>query len=148
MEEQDGISVRSMKPEDCEALFALWEEAGLHFKPQGRDRKEKITAEMKGPQACFLVAEDNGSLIGSVLATHDGRKGWVNRLAVSPRFRRRGVGERLLREAEQFFEKEGIEIVACLIEEWNEPSLLLFRKSGFRLHKDIFYLSKRKSETT
>lgn len=148
MEELDGISIRKMRPEDCEALFDLWDETGLHFKPLGRDRKERIIIEMEGPQACFLVAEDKGSIIGSVLATHDGRKGWINRLAVSPRYRRKGVGERLIREAEEYFSMEDIEIAACLIEQENEPSLSLFRKAGFRLHRDIFYLSKRKSETT
>jgi ribosomal protein S18 acetylase RimI-like enzyme len=148
MENPDDVKIRKMKPEDCERLFDLWDETGLHFKPHGRDRKEKIAAEMKGPQACFLVAEDRGTLIGSILATHDGRKGWINRLAVAPRYRRKGVGERLIKEAEKYFDGEGIEIVACLIEEENEPSLSLFRKAGFHLHRDIFYLSKRKSEST
>jgi|GEM_PF-5809037 len=31
MEELDGISIRKMRPEDCEALFDLWDETGLHF---------------------------------------------------------------------------------------------------------------------
>jgi len=38
-------------------------------------------------------------LVGSVLASHDERKGWLNRLAVAPNHRRRGPARRLIAAA-------------------------------------------------
>jgi GNAT superfamily N-acetyltransferase len=91
----------------------------------------------------YLVAEVDGKLVGTVLGSHDGRKGWINRLAVSPAHRRRGIGGRLVAEVESRFAALGIEIFACLIEGWNEDSLATFQRLGYKPFPDIKYLTKR-----
>jgi len=50
--------------------------------------------------AALIVAEDDGRLAGSVIAGWDGWRGSVYRLVVAPAHRRRGLGRRLLAEAE------------------------------------------------
>lgn len=139
------ITIRELKIEDYNALTALWEKAGLSYRPHGRDRREHIARELAGGCSIFLVAEEDGRLIGSVLGTHDGRKGWINRLAVHPDYRRRGIGRRLVREVEQRLEEMGIDIVAVLIEDWNTVSRTVFGKLGYYRHEDIHYYSKRKN---
>jgi len=140
-----NVAVRKFRMKDYDALIALWDDSRLSYKPQGRDRRDKIEREIKGPNAIFLVAEIDGQLIGSIFATHDGRKGWVNRLAVSPAFRRRGIATRLVEEAESRLFNLEIEIVACLIEDWNVSSAQFFERLGYRRAEDITYLSKRKN---
>lgn len=81
-----------------------------------------------------------------VMVSHDGRKGWINRLAVDPAYRRQGLGARLIAAAEKELHGQGVEVVAALIEAQNEPTLNLFQKEGYLLAKDIFYLSKWSSE--
>jgi ribosomal protein S18 acetylase RimI-like enzyme len=139
------ITLRPLQIQDYESLVALWEKAGLPFKPRGRDRRENIARELHAPTAIFLVAESDGRLVGSILGTHDGRKGWINRLAVDPAYRRQGIGRRLVEAVEQRLEQLGIEIVACLIEDWNKDSLAAFQAMGYVKHDDIYYFSKRKS---
>ena len=73
----------------------LWQEGGLPYRPDGRDRRERIARELAGPCSIFLAAEEDGRLVGAVLGTQDGRKGWINRLVVAPSRRRKGVGEAL-----------------------------------------------------
>jgi ribosomal protein S18 acetylase RimI-like enzyme len=63
-----------------------------------------------------LVAESNGKIVGTVLGTHDGRKGWINRQAVDHVFRRKNIAKKLVSEAEKWFEESGLEIFACVIE--------------------------------
>jgi len=70
------VVIREFCIEDYHALMAIWDESRLPYKPQGRDRRDRIEDEIKRPNAIFLVAEADGRLVGSVLATHDGRKGW------------------------------------------------------------------------
>ncbi|MCK4411865.1 GNAT family N-acetyltransferase, partial [Candidatus Bipolaricaulota bacterium] len=72
--------IRQLAVEDYDALVALWEEAGLSYRPNGRDCREKIAHEIAGITAIFLVAESKERIIGAILGTHDGRKGWINRL--------------------------------------------------------------------
>jgi len=86
----------------------------------------------------------DGKLVGVVLATHDGRKGWINRLAVLPDFRRSGAGAKLVEAAERSLYGIGLTVVAALIEHQNEASLGLFKSKGYHVH-DVYYVSKRET---
>jgi ribosomal protein S18 acetylase RimI-like enzyme len=57
--------------------------------------------------------------------------GYVYYVAVSPRFRRRGVGGRLLDEAVAYFVEAGMSDVYASIEEDNAESEALFASRGF-----------------
>jgi ribosomal protein S18 acetylase RimI-like enzyme len=138
-----GFSIRQFRMADYDSLIKLWANAGLPHKPKGRDTREHISREIKHPNAVFLVAEKEGCLIGSAFGTHDGRKGWINRVAVLPAHRRQGIAADLVKEIEKHITGMGIGIIACLVEEWNRDSLRFFQKMGYVCHKDIFYLTKR-----
>lgn len=144
--DENGMTIRKLRIEDYDDLVRLWQDAKLPYKPNGRDKKENIQHELLGNTSVFLVAEIKGKLIGSIFGTHDGRKGWINRLAVTPFYRRQGIAARLVQEVETRLFDRGIEIIACLIEDWNESSMVSFQKMGYKRHDDIKYLSKRKHE--
>ncbi len=141
-----GIAIREFRTADYDRVMALWAEGGLPLKPQGRDSRENITRQVERPNIRFLVAEDaeRGTVVGTVLATHDGRKGWINRLAVDASLRRQGVGARLVEAAERWLGSEGMEILACLIEDDNAVSMAVFEKLGYTKHAEIIYFAKRK----
>lgn len=130
--------------EDYDALMELWTEAKLLYKPKGRDRRDNIERELQQPSAVFLVAEKDGKLVGSIFGTHDGRRGWINRLAVSPSYRQQGIAAQLIKEVEMRLDAIGIEIIACLVEDWNTVSMKVFQRLGYTRHSDIVYFSKRK----
>ena len=142
------MEIRELRPEDYGGLIALWEEAGLPCRPYGRDGRDRIAREIEGNCSIFLAIEEKGMLIGAVLGTHDGRKGWINRLAVLPEQRGRGIGRALINEVEGRLLEQGIEIVTCLIEDWNESSMAFFERLGYLPHRDIVYYSKRRSPDT
>ena len=131
--------------EDYNALITLWNDAQLLHKSKGRDRLAKIEYELKQGNAIFLIAEINGKLVGSVLGTHDGRKGWINRLVTTPEFQKQGIARKLVNEVETRFSELGIEITACLIENWNKKSMQIFEKLGYEKQSDITYFTKRKN---
>ncbi|MCX6582475.1 MAG: GNAT family N-acetyltransferase [Candidatus Aminicenantes bacterium] len=141
---EENVAIRKFRADDYDAVMALWKASGLPFKPNGRDSREKILKEITQGIASFLVAIKGDTIIGTVLATHDGRKGWINRLAVATEFRGLGIAQRLLEEAEKTLYDRGIEIIACLIEDYNQTSMSFFQKSGYIKHTDIFYFTKRR----
>ncbi|MCU0288910.1 MAG: GNAT family N-acetyltransferase [Acidobacteria bacterium] len=141
---EEKIEVRLFQSSDYDAVLALWKECDLPYKPNGRDKRGKILKEITQETATFLTAIEKGKVIGTVLATHDGRKGWINRLAVAPEFRGLGVAQRLLEEAEKSLHDRGLEIIACLIEDYNQVSMAFFQKAGYKKHNDIIYFSKRR----
>lgn len=142
---KNWFKIRRFRISDYGALIKLWDSAKLPYKPKGRDSREQIQRQIKKSYTLSLVAELDGKIIGSVFGTHDGRKGWINRLAVAPAYRQKGIGRRLVDELEVRFHKLGIGIIASLIEDWNKTSLIAFQKLGYKKHKDITYFSKRKT---
>lgn len=139
------ITVRDFVIEDYPAVQRLWTGAGLQFRPLGRDRPDRVAAEVAKETAVFLVAEAGGELAGVVFGTHDGRRGWINRLAVAPAFRRHGIARRLVREVETRLEALGLEITSALVESDNQASLRFFVAMGYVHGSDIEYFSKRRS---
>lgn len=142
----DGVTIRKCRVDDYDRVMELWSEGGLPLKPQGRDSRGNIARQIEMPNVLFLVAEEEegGRVVGTVLATHDGRKGWINRLAVDAALRKRGIGARLVHEAERWLEEAGMEILACLIEDDNAVSMAVFERLGYKKHAEIIYFAKRK----
>ncbi|MEN6369545.1 MAG: GNAT family N-acetyltransferase [Thermotogota bacterium] len=137
------MRIRDFRIEDYDAVIALWTEAGLPFRPGGRDRRESIAREVEDNRSLFLVAEEEKRIVGVVFGTHDGRKGWINRLAVAPDCRRQGIARALVEEVEARLHRLGIVIVACLIEQENEISQVAFAELGYKRQPDIIYHAKR-----
>ncbi|MCD6136393.1 GNAT family N-acetyltransferase, partial [Candidatus Bipolaricaulota bacterium] len=94
------ISLRPLTIDDYDGLRDLWQEAGLPYRPNGRDTRENISSQIEGECSIYLAAEENGQLVGAILGTHDGRKGWLNRMAVAPDHRKRGIAAMLVRAVE------------------------------------------------
>ena len=139
------IQIRKLVPSDYDDIIALWKRAGLSHRPLGRDSRGAISAQMDQSPELFLGAYDGDSLIGVVIGSDDGRKGWINRLAVDPSYRRQGVATRLVAEIEENLRSRGRKIICTLVEDWNESSIDFFKECGYIRHDDISYLSKRES---
>lgn len=138
-----GLEIRELRLRDYEELLALWARAGLSYRPRGRDSRAAIAEQLERDPQLFLGAFDGGRLVGAVVGSDDGRKGWINRLAVDPDHRRQGVARELIAEAERRLRARGRRIIAVLIEDWNDASLKLFQECGYILDRSILYLSKR-----
>ncbi|MFP3985149.1 MAG: GNAT family N-acetyltransferase [Candidatus Bathyarchaeia archaeon] len=141
------VEIRTLTIEDYDAIIELWKRAGLPFKPKGRDSKEMMEKQIETFPEFFVGAFCKSKLVGIVIGSLDGRmKGWVNRLAVDPECRHRGVAQQLVSTIEKILESHGASIFCALIESSNEESIRLFRKFGYINHQEIFYFSKRRSE--
>ncbi|MFQ6008703.1 MAG: GNAT family N-acetyltransferase [Candidatus Zixiibacteriota bacterium] len=138
--------IRRLTIDDYNDLIRVWADAGLTYRPFGRDRKDRIEKQMKRSDTAFIGLFEDGQLVATGLATFDGRKGWINRVAVDPDHRRRGLAGEIIRACETFLEDLGAEIIGGLIEDNNLPSMALFQKHGYLYHEDVLYFSKRKSE--
>ena len=138
--------IRKLTIGDYDDVIKLWESSSLPFKPEGRDSRQETTRQMKQNPQLFLGAFEGRTLVGTVVGSYDGRKGWINRLAVDPEHRGRGVAQLLIARIEMALKKKGARIICALVEESNLKSISLFEKVGYKTHRDILYLSKRESE--
>lgn len=130
--------------EQYEDVLRLWELSGLPTRIKGRDRPEAVKNQLMQSNVFFLGDIIDNEIRGVVLVTHDGRKGWINRLAVHPAYQHHGIAKKLIQAAErELFSRFGIEIYCALILEDNEVSLSLFEGEGYTSWPQIRYYSKR-----
>lgn len=128
---------------DYDRILALWARAGLSVRPAGRDAPTAFARQVANGQQRVIGLRAGNELVAVAVLTHDGRKGWINRLAVDPTHRRQGLASRLIAEAERWFTQDvGLEIWAALIEGDNHDSQALFAALGFQRH-DVVYVSRR-----
>jgi N-acetylglutamate synthase len=140
------LQIRRLTAADYDEIVNLWSISNLPYKPKGRDSREAIAAEMKFSPDFFLGAFDEERLVGVAVVSCDSRKGWINRLAVHPDCRRRGIAVDLIDECENVIRKRGLKLFCALIEESNMSSIRLFKKLGYVEHRDIIYFCKRESD--
>ncbi|MGC9345933.1 MAG: GNAT family N-acetyltransferase, partial [Candidatus Bathyarchaeales archaeon] len=136
-QERVYMEIRKLTINDYEEMVRLWSRAKLPFKPKGRDSKTATAVQMKANPEFFLGAFENNRLVGTVIISCDLRKGWINRLAVDPDYRYRGIAKVLIAESEKILRKYGIRIFCALIEDYNAISKKLFKECGYIEHRDI-----------
>jgi ribosomal protein S18 acetylase RimI-like enzyme len=142
------IRFRTLTIEDYDSITRLWSRAQLPFKPKGRDSRKAMQEQMQCDPEFFLGAFDGEQLVGVVVGSHDGRKkGWINRLAVHPLYRRRGIAQKMVVRMENILKEHGAQIFCSLIEEPNQQSIKFFKKIGYETpNLRILYMTKRESE--
>jgi ribosomal protein S18 acetylase RimI-like enzyme len=137
------MAIHELSLKDYKRIVDTWNQAGMHAKLKGRDRPDSLRKQLASGTVFILGDVKGGLLRGVIVVSNDGRKGWMNRLAVLPRFRDQGIATGLIKEAENRLRKMGIEIFAAHIEEENKPSHQLFEKLGYVPATDIIYFVKR-----
>ena len=102
-------------PDDYPAVLDLWQRAGpgIHVGPS--DTPEEIARKGERDPDLFLVAEEHGRMVGSVIGGFDGRRGMVYHLAVEAAERGRGLGRRLMQEVEDRLRAKGCYKVYLLV---------------------------------
>ncbi len=98
------ITYTLLTPERVEEVISFWKQVqGVHLHENGEDTKEGIEAYLNRNPDCSYLAVDNGNIVGALLAGHDGRRGFINHLAVAEEYRKQGIGTHLLYLAQEAF---------------------------------------------
>ena len=69
----------------------------------------------EGPSSTVLALVDDADLLGTVMVGHDGHRGWVYYLAVSPDCRGQGLGRQLVAAAESWCRDRGVPRVQLMV---------------------------------
>ncbi len=117
-------------PDDYEAVYRLWSNAGPGIQLRKSDEPEEIEKKLKRDPDLFLVAEAEGRIIGAVLGGFDGRRGIMYHLAVAPEYRGRGVGDALMRALEARWRAKGCLRYYLLVTPDNEEAICFYEKRG------------------
>lgn len=131
--------IRLMRAGDYEQALALWESSsGLSLTAEDDSREGIEKYLLRNPKTCF-AAEADGQVIGTILAGHDGRRGYIYHLAVNERFRRHGLGRELVQHAVEALKEQGIHKAALVALADNQPGNAFWESMGFYCRENIFY---------
>ena len=136
------MNIRVMTEQDYDKVYALWlscKGMGLNDVDDSREGIARYLA--RNPNTCF-VAEEEGNLLGVIMAGHDGRRGFIYHTSVSPDARGRGIGTRLANAALDALKAEGISKVALVAFRRNETGNAFWEKLGFEARHDLTYRSR------
>ncbi|MGN0586858.1 MAG: GNAT family N-acetyltransferase [Oscillospiraceae bacterium] len=134
--------IRTMTIDDYDQVYELWINTpgmGLNSADDSRGGIGRFLA--RNPSTCF-VAEEDGQIMGAIMSGHDGRRGYIYHTAVLPRYRRRGIGRRLVESAMSAMESEGINKTALVVFGRNETGNSFWESMGFTSRGDLVYRNK------
>ncbi len=94
--------------------------------------REGLAEELRNPQAHFLVAERDGETAGYIGVQEICGEGYVTNVAVLPQYRRKGIGERLVREAVRGAKLRGCDFLSLEVRVGNEAAIRLYERLGFQ----------------
>ncbi len=126
-------------PKDYPQVFDLWKNAGPGIHLRRSDGAEEIDKKIQRDPDLFLLAEMDGSIIGSVLGGFDGRRGMVYHLAVADSFRKHGVGAALMDELEQRMKQKGCIRTYLLVTRDNLDAVRFYENFGWEQMDLLIY---------
>lgn len=143
-----AVIIRPFLIADYPALFDLWNSLpGFNKGLRSLDDSEEGIAKFlkRNPNTCFVV-EDEGRIIGGILAGHDGRRGYIYHALVHPDYQGQGTGKLLADTACEALKAEGITKAGMLVFGTNEQGNAFWESQGWQTRPDLVYRNKTLNE--
>jgi ribosomal protein S18 acetylase RimI-like enzyme len=138
------LVLREHTSEDYPALRELWGRAGDAgaLGLSAADEPDPVAAFLGRNPGLSLGLWEDDRLIGSVLAGHDGRRGFLYHAAVRPDRRGRGYGSLLVEEALAGLAAAGVRKVHVMVYAANDEGRRFWRHVGFAPRDELVVLSR------
>ena len=128
--------IRPFVEADIAAALALWRatpSVGL----SAADEPAALARYLARNPGLSLVAEVRGTLVGTLLCGHDGRRGLIHHLVAAHGHRRQRIGERLVRVGLQGLQEQGIDKCHLMVFGDNLTGLSFWQALGARHRDDL-----------
>lgn len=129
-----------MTIDDYEEIYAMWQITTKRALSSA-DKKESIKEYLERNRGLSQVAVNNGRIIGTVLAGHDGRFGFIHHMAVMPQFRRQGIAHAMAQRCISKIKSQGIEKTYIFCYENNCMGQSFWSDFGFVKRDDLYVFS-------
>jgi mycothiol synthase len=136
----EGLAVSRFDPADAKAFHAAYEAAfedhwQHHPRPFDEWRRRNLDGDDFTPELWAVVRDGDEIVAGTVCVPERMGAGWVGRLFTARRWRRRGVGEALLRDAFGAFWRRGTRTVGLGVDAQSDTGAQrLYERVGMHVH--------------
>ena len=129
--------IRPFADADREAVIRLWTDCGVVV--PWNDPVKDIARKLSQQREMFLVAEQDGRIVGSLMAGFDGHRGSANYLAVDPAYRNQGIARRLMVEAERLLTEAGCPKINIMVRRSNTAAAGFYDALGYEPDDVVVY---------
>ncbi len=120
------MKLRSIKLGDYEKLTEFWEK---NYFVNELDEFDRFKLFLNKNPDLSILGEDNGKIVGTILGSFDGRRGYIQKLVVAKNFRKKGLGKQLIEAIVKKLQTLGALYIPVSCETTN---VNFFQKSGFK----------------
>jgi len=106
------------------------------------DSRENMANYLERNPAMSFAAMCGGTLVGAILSGHDGRRGYLQHLAVAGPFRKRGVGRMLVTACLERLAELGIAKSHIFLFRDNAEGERFWQSIGWSVRNDLKVVSK------
>ena len=106
------------------------------------DSKDDIARFLERKPGLSFVPLDNGHLVGVVLCSHDGRRGYIDQLAVRKSHRRQGIGKGLVDRCLFNLMRSGIHKWHLFVLEDNQDAIAFWNRLGWAKRVELATMSQ------
>jgi len=125
---------------DYEEAMALWQRTeGMGLRPA--DAPEHIARYLERNPGLSFVAREGDRLVGTVLCGHDGRRGYLQHLAVDRAYRRQGIGRALVERVLEALRAQNINKCHLFVIKENEAAIAFWQHIGWFVRDDLVTMS-------
>ena len=135
-----NLLIRTFRLDDESRVIELWKACDL-TRPWNDPHKD-IAAKMQVNPELFLVGETEGRIIATCMAGYEGHRGWINYLAVEPELQGKGIGKRIMNEAERLLKTRGCPKINLQIRTSNSEAIAFYASLGYKID-DVVSMGKR-----
>ena len=135
------IEIREMMVADYDAVLILWQSStGLVL--SAADSRDSIQRFLERNPGLSYVALDGDQIVGAVLCSHDGRRGYIDQLAVCESHRRQGIGRALVSRCLYNLIQVGIRDLRLFVIDDNLEAQEFWKKLGWTERIKLITMSK------
>jgi ribosomal protein S18 acetylase RimI-like enzyme len=134
------MQIAPLSPTQYEAAVALWREVGL-TRPWN-DPIDDLERAAARSGSTVLAATEGDRLLATAMVGHDGHRGWVYYVAVTPTARGRGLGRAIMQACERWLAQRDVPKLNLMVRGDNAAANAFYAALGYR-QDDVVVLAKR-----
>jgi ribosomal protein S18 acetylase RimI-like enzyme len=116
---------------DIDAVLSLWKRAETG--PSTTESADDLRWLLERDPDALLLADAEGTIVGSLIAGWDGWRGTFYRLAVDPAHRRRGLATEMVGTGEERLHALGAKRLNAIVESEEADAMAFWASAGYEL---------------
>lgn len=120
------MNVREITIADYDRLILFWK---ANYFVSEMDSKDRFQLFLDKNPHLSLLSEESGDIVGTALGSFDGRRGYIQKVVVDKKFRKKGIGQQLVEKVIEKIISLGATYIPINVE---EERVHFYENCGFK----------------